>query len=57
MLPFVREVDHNLYLREWGGAVMVGGFEPKAKPVFTHGIPDKFEYQLFPEDWEQFSEQ
>ena len=56
MLPFVRVVDHQLYLREWGGGLMVGGFEPKPKPIFTHGIPDKFEYQLLPEDWDQFRE-
>ena len=57
MLPYVRNVDHSVYVREWGGGLMVGGFEPKAKPIFTYGIPDKFEYQLLPEDWDQFSEQ
>ena len=57
MLPVVRNLDHRLAMREGEGGLMVGGFEPKAKPVFTHGIPDKFEFQLLPEDWEQFSEQ
>ena len=56
MLPSVRIVDHRVYLREWGGGLMLGGFEPKAKPIFTHSIPDTFEYQLLPKDWDQFCE-
>lgn len=35
---------------------MGGGFEPVAKPVFHEGIPDKFEFQLLPEDWDHFRE-
>lgn len=36
---------------------MAGGFEPPehgGKPVFNKGIPAKFEFQLLPEDWDQF---
>lgn len=36
---------------------MAGGFEPPehgGKPVFHTGIPPKFEFQLLPEDWDQF---
>jgi hypothetical protein len=25
-----------------------------AKPCFSHGVPDGFEFQLFPDDWDQF---
>src|SRR5258706_6512141 len=32
----------------------MGGFEPKAKPWGMDGIPEKFEFQLLPEDWDQF---
>jgi 4-methylaminobutanoate oxidase (formaldehyde-forming) len=32
----------------------MGGFEPQAKPWGMAGIPEKFEFQLLPEDWEQF---
>ena len=32
----------------------MGGFEPQAKPWGMEGIPEKFEFQLLPEDWEQF---
>lgn len=31
-----------------------GGFEPRAKPWNVVRIPDRFEFQLLPEDWDQF---
>jgi hypothetical protein len=33
---------------------MAGGFEPEAKPAFHAQIPDKFEFQLLPDDWDHF---
>jgi glycine cleavage system aminomethyltransferase T len=33
---------------------LMGGFEPQAKPWGMDGIPEKFEFQLLPEDWDQF---
>ena len=32
----------------------MGGFEPVAKPWNVSPIPDGFEFQLLPEDWDQF---
>ena len=32
----------------------MGGFEPEAKPWNVDPIPDGFEFQLLPEDWDQF---
>ncbi len=32
----------------------MGGFEPVAKPWNVDPIPDGFEFQLLPEDWDQF---
>ena len=32
----------------------MGGFEPVAKPWNPPRIPDNFEFQLLPEDWDQF---
>ena len=32
----------------------MGGFEPKAKPWNVDPIPDGFEFQLLPEDWDHF---
>ncbi|WAR11522.1 PDPR-like protein, partial [Mya arenaria] len=56
-LPVIRDPDGNCYFREWNGGLMAGGFEPPhhgGKPVFHSGIPPKFEFQLLPEDWDQF---
>ena len=33
----------------------MGGFEPDAKPWGMDGIPYPFEFQLLPDDWDQFS--
>ena len=34
---------------------MAGGFEPNPLPCFHDKIPEKFEFQLLDENWEQFS--
>ena len=54
MLPVIRDPDGYVYVREWSGGLMVGGFEPVAKPVFLGVIPDKFEFELLPNDWDHF---
>ncbi|MDH3703375.1 MAG: FAD-dependent oxidoreductase, partial [Alphaproteobacteria bacterium] len=36
------------------GGVVMGGFEPSAKPWGMDGIPDEFEFTLLPDDWDQF---
>ena len=43
-----------IYMREWNGGLLAGGFETVAKPVFHRGIPQKFEFQLLTEDWDHF---
>ncbi|XP_060066180.1 pyruvate dehydrogenase phosphatase regulatory subunit, mitochondrial-like [Ylistrum balloti] len=54
MMPVVRDYDGLIYAREWSGGIMTGGFEPKGKPIFGEVVPDKFEFQLLPEDWDHF---
>ena len=55
MLPVLRDYDAYIYVREWSGGLLVGGFEPIGKPCFYEkGVPDKFEFQLLQEDWNQF---
>ncbi|XP_033755629.1 pyruvate dehydrogenase phosphatase regulatory subunit, mitochondrial-like [Pecten maximus] len=54
LMPVVRDFDGGIYAREWSGGLLAGGFEPRGKPVFHNGIPDKFEFQLLPEDWDHF---
>jgi 4-methylaminobutanoate oxidase (formaldehyde-forming) len=54
MLPVMRDPDGCTYFKEEVGGLLMGGFEPKAKPWGMDGIPEKFEFQLLPEDWDQF---
>ncbi len=53
-LPVVRDPDGCIYYKEEVGGLVMGGFEPRAKPWNVEPIPDGFEFQLLPEDWDQF---
>src|SRR5262252_7378340 len=53
-LPVIRDPDGFLYYKEEVGGLVMGGFEPEAKPWNVDPIPDGFEFQLLPEDWEHF---
>lgn len=53
-LPVLRDPDGHIYFKEEVGGFVMGGFEPQAKPWDIERIPDKFEFQLLPEDWDQF---
>ena len=53
-LPVMRDPDGYIYVKEEVGGLLVGGFEPVAKPWATDGIPEPFEFQLLPDDWDQF---
>ena len=55
-LPILRDPDGYTYFKEEVGGLVVGGFEPVAKPwVAPSEIPYPFEFQLLDEDWEHFS--
>jgi glycine cleavage system aminomethyltransferase T/glycine/D-amino acid oxidase-like deaminating enzyme len=55
-LPILRDPDGYTYFKEEVGGLVVGGFEPQAKPwVAPDRLPYPFEFQLLPEDWEHFS--
>ncbi len=53
-LPVIRDPDGCIYYKEEVGGLVMGGFEPVAKPWNVSPIPDGFEFQLLPEDWDQF---
>ena len=53
-LPVLRDPDSCCYYREWSGGLVMGGFEPEAKPCFEDAIPHPFEFALLPDDWDQF---
>ncbi len=55
-LPVLRDPDGYTYFKEEVGGLVVGGFEPDAKPwVSPEDIPQPFEFQLLGEDWEHFA--
>jgi len=55
-LPVLRDPDGYTYIKEEVGGLLVGGFEPEAKPwVAPDQIPYPFEFQLLAEDWEHFA--
>lgn len=55
-LPILRDPDGYTYFKEEVGGLVIGGFEPEAKPwVAPDAIPYPFEFQLLDEDWEHFS--
>ena len=53
-LPVMRDPDGYIYYKEEVGGLVMGGFEPVAKPWDVARIPERFEFQLLPEDWDHF---
>jgi 4-methylaminobutanoate oxidase (formaldehyde-forming) len=53
-MPVIRDPDGFIYYKEEVGGLVMGGFEPVAKPWNVPRIPDGFAFQLLPEDWDQF---
>ena len=53
-LPVMRDPDGYIYFKEEVGGLLMGGFEPVAKPWGMDGIPDDFEFGMLPDDWDQF---
>ena len=54
MWPVVRDPDGYIYYKEEVGGLVMGGFEPQAKPWMVDPIPSTFQFQLLDEDWDQF---
>jgi heterotetrameric sarcosine oxidase gamma subunit len=55
-LPVLRDPDGYTYFKEEVGGLVVGGFEPDAKPwVAPDALPYPFEFQLLDEDWDHFA--
>ncbi len=58
-LPVLRDPDGYVYFKEEVGGLLMGGFEPNATPwlqsaVHRGGIPENFEFQLLPDNWDAF---
>jgi 4-methylaminobutanoate oxidase (formaldehyde-forming) len=53
-LPVLRDPDNCAYYKEDAGKLLLGAFEPNAKPWAVDGIPDDFEFGELPEDFGHF---
>ncbi|UYV38763.1 FAD-dependent oxidoreductase [Rhodobacteraceae bacterium D3-12] len=53
-LPVLRVPDECAYYKEDAGKMLLGAFEPVAKPWGMHGIPDDFCFDQLPEDFDHF---
>ena len=53
-LPVLRDPDGYIYFKEEVGGLVMGGFEPDATPWGMNGIPEPFEFQLLPDNWDAF---
>ncbi|WHZ36205.1 FAD-dependent oxidoreductase [Sagittula sp. MA-2] len=53
-LPVLRVPDECAYYKEDAGKLMLGAFEPKAKPWAVNGLPADFEFDQLPEDFDHF---
>jgi 4-methylaminobutanoate oxidase (formaldehyde-forming) len=54
-LPVLRVPDECAYYKEDAGKLLVGFFEPKAKPWGADRIPDDAEFLTLPDDWEHIA--
>jgi glycine cleavage system T protein len=55
-LPTLRDPDNLVYWRTEVGGLIMGGYERDPAAWALDGVPDGFEAQLLPEDWERFDE-
>jgi glycine cleavage system T protein len=54
-LPVLRVTDECAYYKEDAGKLMLGAFEPNAKPWALDGIPEAFCFDELPADLEHFA--
>lgn len=53
-MPVLRVPDEYAYYKTDAGKMMLGAFEPNAKPWGMNGIKEDFEFDQLPEDFEHF---
>jgi len=53
-LPVLRVPDECAYYKEDAGKMLLGAFEPNSKPWAMAGIPEDFEFDQLPEDFDHF---
>jgi 4-methylaminobutanoate oxidase (formaldehyde-forming) len=55
-LPTLRDPDRLTYYKEEVGGLVMGGYEPNGIPWAQDGIPDPFDFQLLPSDFDHFEQ-
>jgi dimethylglycine dehydrogenase len=55
-LPILRDPEASFYVREEGGALLVGPFERNTKPWALDGVPEDFHSSLLPPDLERLED-
>ena len=53
-MPTLSDHDHNLYIRDDSGGLLVGCFEPMGKAIDPDRLGEDFAFQLLGEDWDHF---
>ena len=53
-LPTLSDHDGGLYIRDDSGALLVGCFEPRGKPIAPEVVGEDTPFQLLAEDWDHF---
>ncbi|MGI9406247.1 MAG: GcvT family protein [Hyphomicrobiaceae bacterium] len=54
-LPVMRCQEECAYYKEDAGKILLGAFEPVSKPWGGDGIPEDFEFDQLPEDFDHFA--
>ena len=53
-IPSLSDHDGHLYIRDDSGGLLIGCFEPHARPIDPDRLGEDFAFQLLPEDWDHF---
>ncbi|HIG26184.1 MAG TPA: FAD-dependent oxidoreductase [Acidimicrobiia bacterium] len=54
-LPTLRDTDNCIYVKEDAGRLLIGAFEPVAKPFGEHGLPTDRPFMQLDEDWDHLA--
>lgn len=55
-LPTLRDPDRLTYWKEEVGGMVMGGYEPDGIPWARDGVPDPFDFQLLPSNFDHFEQ-
>ena len=53
-MPVLGAHDGYMYIRDEGQGLLVGSFEPNARPVDLNDLPKDFSFDLLEENWDHF---